>query len=62
MYGLPDTLFGRLSITQCLLIFLCKFLNSCISFNICPINTKLEDFVNLGFLLLTFGGLLLFIP
>ena len=43
-------------------IFEFFFFNGCISFNIGPNNTKLEDFANLGFLVLTFVGPLLFIP
>ena len=46
--GLPHTPSERL--IYFLLIF--ESLNSCISFNICPINTKLENIVHLAFLFL----------
>ena len=49
MYGLLDTL------SRLLHCFKMNFgvLNGCISFSIGPINAKLEDFLNLGFLSLT---------
>ena len=49
MHGLPDTSSGRLYISQ----YILEFLNSCISFNIGPINTKLEDVANFNMLFLT---------
>ena len=49
MHGLPDTSSGRLYISQ----YILEFLNGCISFNIGPINTKLEDVANFNMLFLT---------
>ena len=47
--------------THCLL-FLSKFLNGCISFNIGPINTKLENVANFNMLFSDYMGLVLFTP
>ena len=45
MYGLLDTSSGR--------PYILLFLNGCISFNIGPINTKLENVANFNVLFLT---------